>query len=118
VVSADGVQPDPEKLACIRDWPPPRTVRQVRSFMGLASYYRKHVPQFATLATPLTDLERATTRFVWGPVQQTAFDTLKTELCSARVLQPPQGESLLWWTWMRVSRGWAQCSRKKMRTAR
>ena len=92
VVSADGVQPDPEKLACIRDWPPPRTVRQVRSFMGLASCYRKHVPQFATLATPLTDLERATTRFVWGPVQQTAFDTLKTELCSARVLQPPQGD--------------------------
>jgi len=63
MVSADGVDPLPEKLETTRDWPVPHCLRDVSEFFGLASYYRKFVRGFATIAEPLTGLTRKNSRF-------------------------------------------------------
>ena len=55
-VSAEGIEPQPEKIAAIRDWPTPHCLREVRAFFGLASYYRRFVKDFATIAEPLSRL--------------------------------------------------------------
>ena len=65
MVSADGIDPLPDKLEAIRDWPVPRCLRDVRAFFGLASYYRRFVKGFATIAEPLTRLTRKMARFEW-----------------------------------------------------
>jgi len=62
MVSADGINPLPDKLKAIRDWPVPHCLRDVRAFFGLASYYRRFVKGFATIAEPLTHLTRKMVR--------------------------------------------------------
>jgi hypothetical protein len=99
IVSAEGVQVDPRKITAIEEWPTPRTVREVRSFVGLASYYRRFVPGFASIAAPLTALMSTKTRgkLPWGTAQETAFQALKGKLTSAPVLMVPEpdGEFVL-----------------------
>lgn len=58
LVSASGVRVDPRKVAAIRDWPQPSTLTQVRSFLGLANYFRKFMQGYASLSSPLSDLTR------------------------------------------------------------
>jgi len=65
LVSADGIDPLPEKTETIRNWPVPHCVRDVRAFVGLASYYRRFVRGFATVAEPLSRLTRRMARFEW-----------------------------------------------------
>ena len=89
MVSADGVDPLPEKLETIRNWPVPHCLRDVRAFYGLASYYRRFVKGFATIAEPLTRLTRKNSRFEWTDEAQQAFDALKTALCEATSLAFP-----------------------------
>jgi hypothetical protein len=67
IVTKDGVKPDPKKVQAIRGYPSPRTVRDVRAFIGLAGYYRRHVQNFAEIAKPLTSLTRKDIPFEWGP---------------------------------------------------
>ena len=90
VVSADGVEPISEKLDAVRNWPVPHCIRDVRAFYGLASYYRKFVRGFATIAEPLTRLTRKGTKFCWTEDAQIAFDTLKKALLEAHILAFPQ----------------------------
>ena len=90
VVSAKGVHTDPAKITAVAALPDPKTVEQVRSFLGLAGYYRKFIPQFATLAAPLVNLTKKGTKFLWGEDQKRAFVQLKDLLCTAPILAYPQ----------------------------
>ena len=56
VLSKDGISPNPEKVSKVRDWPVPKTAKKVHSFLGLASYYRRFIPQFVKWVNPLHDL--------------------------------------------------------------
>lgn len=77
--------------SAILDWPKPLTKKQVRSFLGLANYYRRFIPYFAMVAAPLTELTvKKHSRMVkWTPVAEEAFDNLKRALCSKPVLTVP-----------------------------
>ena len=85
-VNASGIRMDERKVQTVRDWPVPRTVSDLRSFLGLAGYYRKFVAGFARIAAPLTDLLRKDVSFAWSPEAQSAFDALKSALTTAPVL--------------------------------
>ena len=89
VVSADGIKCNPGKTEAIANLPTPRNVKDVRSFLGMAGYYKQCVPQFAKVASPLVKLTRKYVRFSWGEEQQEAFDTLKKLLISSRVMAHP-----------------------------
>ena len=92
MVSEKGIEPDPEKLEVISDWPVPSNLTELRAFVGLASYYRRHVEGFSDIAKPLSELTKKNRPFVWGPEQQTAFETLKDRLIKYPVLAPPLPE--------------------------
>ncbi|GBG92109.1 hypothetical protein CBR_g54409 [Chara braunii] len=89
VISRDGLAPEAAKIAAIQEWPQPQTVRDVRSFMGLASYYRKFVRNFSAVAAPLTNLTKKDTPFLWSLHCQLAFTRLKKALTRAPVLKLP-----------------------------
>jgi len=89
LVSADGINPMPDKLEAIRDWPVPHCLKDVRSFYGLASYYRRFVKGFTTIAEPLTRLTGKMARFEWTEEAQQAFEALKKALVEATSLAFP-----------------------------
>ena len=89
IVSKDGITASPGKTRAVNKFPTPTNVKEVRSFLGLASFYRRLVPEFAKIARPLTQLLRKEAPFQWAEQQQTAFSDLKTVLCSERVLAYP-----------------------------
>ena len=88
-VGRGGVRTDPEKVAAVVEWPTPASVADVRSFLGLCTYYRRFVEGFATIAAPLTQLTRKNARFVWDEACQEAFDGLKAVMAGAPVLPFP-----------------------------
>ncbi|GJS94723.1 putative nucleotidyltransferase, ribonuclease H [Tanacetum coccineum] len=91
IVSADGIIMDPSKVEAITKWPRPTTVTEVRSFLGLAGYYRRFVEGFSRLALPLTQLMRKGEKFVWTDERQESFEELKQRLVSAPILTLPSG---------------------------
>ena len=88
-VTEEGLLPDPSLLAAIRDIPPPTTATEVRSFLGLAGYYRRYVKGFAAIAAPLHALTRKDAVFHWSEDCQTAFDQLKTRLTTSPITAFP-----------------------------
>jgi hypothetical protein len=91
-ISAEGISMDSSKVKAIIDWPTPKDVSDVRSFLGLAGYYRKFVKGFSEIAGPMSDLLKNDTKFTWNDKAQSAFDKLKTAVTSARVLIVPDPE--------------------------
>ena len=89
IVSPDGIRPNPEKVRSIQTLGPPTTVKGVRSFLGLAGYYRNFIPQFSAIARPLTKLTRKNERFIWDDDTQQAFEYLKKKLTEAPILGYP-----------------------------
>ncbi|KAL4309853.1 hypothetical protein GQ457_01G017270 [Hibiscus cannabinus] len=90
VISAEGIKVDPKKIQTVIDWRPPKNVGEVRSFLGLAGYYRRFVKGFSTIALPLTKLLRKDQLFNWSENQQRSFDQLKQALTHAPVLVQPE----------------------------
>ncbi|KAL0537454.1 hypothetical protein IC582_026432 [Cucumis melo] len=91
VVSKAGVAVDPAKIEAVTGWTRPFTVSEVRSFLGLAGYYRRFVENFSRIATPLTQLTRKGAPFVWGKACEDSFQNLKQKLVTAPVLTVPDG---------------------------
>ncbi|XP_048628073.1 uncharacterized protein LOC106447792 [Brassica napus] len=89
IVSDQGVSVDPEKVQTIRDWPQPRNATEVKSFLGLASYYRKYVKGFASLAQPMTRLTGKDVKFAWNEGCEKCFSALKDMLTNAPILVLP-----------------------------
>ena len=90
VVSEEGIQVCRDKVAKVLDWPRPTTPKEVRSFLGIASFYRRFIEKFSHIARPLTDLTRQGANVSkWGQMHEAAFKRLKEKLCTAPVLQPP-----------------------------
>ena len=89
IISREGVATDPAKIESLRKWATPINVDQVRSFMGLATYYRRFIPAFADISTPLRRLTEKNVAFTWTDVCDRAFGTLKEKLTSSPVLAFP-----------------------------
>ena len=88
-VTEEGFLPDASLLAAIREIPPPKTATEVRSFLGLAGYYRQYVKKFAAIAGPLHALTRKDAVFHWGAECQAAFDKLKNLLTTTSITAFP-----------------------------
>ncbi|XP_073035232.1 uncharacterized protein [Primulina eburnea] len=91
IVSKEGIAVDPSKIEAIKQWSIPKIVSEVRSFLGLAGYYRRFIADFSKIALPLTSLTRKAIKFEWTIECQQAFQTLKDKLTSAPVLVLPCG---------------------------
>ena len=85
-VNLQGLHASPDKVRAVVEWPRPKDVRDVRLFLGSASYYRKFIPGFSEIAKSLTDLIRAAKDFDWKEPQQSAFIWLKIALTTAPIL--------------------------------
>jgi hypothetical protein len=94
IVSREGIKMDDSKVKAIREWPTPKTVRGVRSFLGLANFYHRFIEGYAQVARPLNDLTRKNTPFAWKEAQQTAFDTLKNHFTTAPILAYPDNDRI------------------------
>jgi hypothetical protein len=88
-----GIPVDPDKVQEVMNWKLPMTVRQIRSFFGLARYYQRFIPDFSRIAKPMTELLKKGAKFVWGQKCEDAFHTLRQHLTTAPVLaQPDNGK--------------------------
>ena len=79
-MSKNGIAVDPSKIEAIRDWPQPKNASEVRSFLGLAGYYRKFFRGFSKIATPLTNLTRKHQKFTWTEKCEEIFQTMNDKL--------------------------------------
>lgn len=84
-----GVRPLKKKIEAVENYPQPKTVREVRGFLGLSGYYRRHIPNYASIAKPLTQLTKKDTKFMWSEECENSFNTLKNALVSEPLLTYP-----------------------------
>ncbi|XP_050896896.1 uncharacterized mitochondrial protein AtMg00860-like [Lathyrus oleraceus] len=92
VVSGDGIAVDPSKIDAVLQWEAPTSVTEIRSFLGLAGYYRRFIEGFSKLALPLTKLTCKGADFVWDVLCEESFLELKKRLTTAPILILPNPE--------------------------
>jgi hypothetical protein len=90
VINQHGISIDPSKIPIVIDWVRPTIVKEVRSFLGFARYYRPFVKNFSTIAKPLTKLTQANFKFHWDEACEKSFCYLKERLVSAPILSLPE----------------------------
>ncbi|GJY42709.1 putative reverse transcriptase domain-containing protein [Tanacetum coccineum] len=96
VVNHDGIHVDPSKVESVKNWKTPESSTEIRSFLGLAGYYRRFIENFSKIAKPLTLLTQKNKTYVWGDEQEEAFCILNEKLCNAPVFITPDGPTTLW----------------------
>jgi len=96
-VSQYGIEPQPENIQAIKEWPRPQCIRDVRAFYGLASYYRRFVKGFANTAEHLTSLTKKNVRLEWSDECQQAFNKLKQALEEVSTLAFPHPDIHVIW---------------------
>ena len=89
MVSAKSIEMDEAKVKSIEEWPTPKSITDVRHFHDLASFYRRFVKDFSTIASSLTEIVKKAVGFKWGEEQENAFSLLKSKLISAPLLSLP-----------------------------
>ena len=89
IVSAKGIQPDPANTEKIRNFPVPKTVKNIQQFLGLVGYYRRFIQNFARIAAPLNELVKKDKDFKWTSTQQKAFEILRDKLLCPPILRYP-----------------------------
>ena len=89
IVSGSGVQPDPAKVAAVKDWPAPHNVHELRKFLGFTNYFRKFLQGYSQRTKPLTALLKKDAAYTWTPECEDHFNALKVDLTTAPVLSAP-----------------------------
>ena len=92
MVSKAGIGMDPAKVSAILNWPVPKSVKEVQSFLGFANFYRKCILHYSALTTPLTTLTRKAVKFTWSEKAGAAFRELQAAFTSAPILRHFQPE--------------------------
>ncbi|GJV37779.1 putative reverse transcriptase domain-containing protein [Tanacetum coccineum] len=87
----NGIHVNPSKIKAVKKWKAPTTPSEIRSFLGLAGYYRCFIADLSKIAKPLTSLTQKNKKYEWGVEQEEAFQTLKDNLCNAPILSLPDG---------------------------
>ncbi|GKA21277.1 putative reverse transcriptase domain-containing protein, partial [Tanacetum coccineum] len=91
VIDSEGIHVDLAKIESIKDWTSPKSLTEIRKFLGLAGYYRRFIEGFSKIPKPITKLTQKKVKFEWGGKQEAAFQLLKQKLCSAPILALPEG---------------------------
>ena len=92
MVSGEGIKVDPKKTEAVKNWPRPLSSSDIRSFLGLAGYYRRFVEGFASISSPLTKLTQKKAKYQWSEACEKSFQELKDRLASAAILTLPEGK--------------------------
>ena len=93
VISGDGIRPSPKKVAAILEAPSPSSVGEVKSFLGMVTYYSRFVPNFSSVLSPLYDLLKKNAKFRWSDTEASAFNAVKAELSESNFLANFDGNS-------------------------
>lgn len=95
ILSSKGIYVDKERVKAISEYPVPKTEKEIRSFLGMANYYRRFFPNYAKLASPISSLLKKDVKLEWSPICQSSFDSIKLALSSPPVLAYPIPKNLL-----------------------
>ncbi|GJT88401.1 reverse transcriptase domain-containing protein [Tanacetum coccineum] len=91
VINSEGIHVDPAKIESIKDWASPKTLTEIRQFLGVVGYYRRFIKSFSKIAKPMMKLTQKSMKFDWSEKAESAFQLLKQKLCSAPILALPEG---------------------------
>jgi hypothetical protein len=86
MISPEGITVDLGKMRDVLDWKPPKSVHQVRSFLGLVGYYQRFIPNFPNMSKPITELLKKGNKYVWSKDHDKSFQALKKLLTTSSVL--------------------------------
>ena len=92
LIGEDGVRLDSQKLMFVKNFPTPKNLKNIRQFLGLAGYYRRFVPNFSKIASPLSNMLKKNASFNWNEDAQESFEQLRELLCKEPILQLPNFE--------------------------